>query len=682
MANSTTTIRTILIANRGEIACRIMKTNRQLGIRSVAIYSTADANAKHVREADEAICIGDASPAASYLCISAIINAAKNSGADAIHPGYGFLAENSHFANACNKEGIIFIGPSADAIQAMGSKSAAKEIMDKAGVPLIPGYYSSDQQAERFKEKANEMGYPVLLKASAGGGGKGMRIVSNEKQFLEQWSAARREAESSFGDGSLLLEKYLHQPRHIEVQVFGDQQGNYVYLFDRDCSIQRRHQKIIEEAPAPQLSDNTRKAMGETAIQAAKAIHYVSAGTVEFLVDENEQFYFMEMNTRLQVEHPVTEMVSGEDLVAWQIAVAEGKPLPKHQQQLQQQGHAIEVRIYAENPDNHFLPAAGTCTHLDMPDTKEAVRIDSGIDCGDTVSPYYDPMVAKLICYGQNRNDAIEMLTKALEESCLSGFENNIPFLYKIIQLPAFQSVDLNTHFLEQQASRLTTQTPTNEAIAVAAVAHFLFTCQQQLPLFDHPAKKASTWIDPWHHSTGWTNVGKRTQRISLLHLDSQYQIDIAQSGEQFTVLIHQNELEPQEISFTAQLQETHFRYQYEPFQKLAKVHVHRGSGKQADKIDCLLAGQRFVFTQYSDIFTQDIEQAGPMRAPMNGRIVAVLTEANKYVKKGDPVVILEAMKMEHTIYASSDGTVTKVFCQNGDLVDEGFELVAIETEF
>lgn len=680
MVNSTITIRTILIANRGEIACRIMRTNRRLGIRSVAVFSSVDAHAKHVREADEAIYIGEASPAASYLSINNILEAAKLCGADAIHPGYGFLAENSDLAKACDREGIIFIGPNADAIKAMGSKSAAKEIMRKAGVPLIPGYYSSDQQAEIFKCKANDMGYPVLLKASAGGGGKGMRIVSDEKDFMHQWSAAQREAQSAFGDGTLLLEKYLQQPRHVEVQVFGDQHRNYVYLFDRDCSIQRRHQKIIEEAPAPGLNDNTRKAMGEAAIKAASAINYVNAGTIEFLVDEQEQFYFMEMNTRLQVEHPVTEMISSEDLVAWQIAVAEGKPLPKNQQQLKQQGHAIEVRIYAENPDNDFLPASGTCTHLNLPKTDKHIRIDSGIEQGDIVSPYYDPMVAKLIAYGQNRDKAIEVLENALEKSCLSGFDNNIPFLYDTIRLPAFKLAKLNTHFLEQQETLLQTKTPPPENIAVAAVAYFLFICQQNQPRSKHETDQHSTWIDPWQQQTGWTNVGNRKHRVSLQHLELQIDVDIAQRGEQFTVLLYQHSQEPFEIAFSAQLSDTLLQYQYQQIQKQARVHIHRGTGTQADKIDCLLAGQRFVFRLINDTFSLENEHSGHMRAPMNGRIVAVLTEPNKAVKKGDPLVILEAMKMEHTIYANSDGTITNVFCQSGELVDEGFELVEIET--
>lgn len=448
-------IRKILIANRGEIACRVIKTARRLGIATVAVYSDADGNALHVKMADESIHVGAAPSKDSYLVASRIINAANKLGVDAIHPGYGFLSENAVFANACADNDIIFIGPPASAIEAMGSKSAAKNIMEDAGVPLVPGYHGKDQARETLKQAADDMGYPVLLKAAAGGGGKGMRQVWKESEFNEALDAAKREAMASFGDDIMLVEKYLTQPRHVEIQVFCDTKGNGVYLFERDCSVQRRHQKVIEEAPAPGMTDALRATMGEAAIKAAQAINYVGAGTVEFLLDADGSFYFMEMNTRLQVEHPVTEMITGEDLVEWQIRIAEGNALPKAQQELTINGHAFEARIYAEDPDNDFLPATGTLTLLQPPQEDSHVRVDTGVVEGDEVSVYYDPMIAKLVVWSENRDIALERLLKALREYHINGVTTNIEFLYNVAANKAFRDADLTTTFIEKHQDSL-----------------------------------------------------------------------------------------------------------------------------------------------------------------------------------------------------------------------------------
>ncbi|HJW02181.1 MAG TPA: acetyl-CoA carboxylase biotin carboxylase subunit, partial [Azospira sp.] len=445
----------ILIANRGEIACRVIKTARRLGIRTVAVYSEADANARHVRLADEAVLLGPAAARESYLVAEKILDAARRTGAQAIHPGYGFLSENADFAEACAAAGVVFIGPPASAIRAMGSKSAAKSLMAEAAVPLTPGYHGDQQEPEFLKDQADAIGYPVLIKAAAGGGGKGMRLVEKGEDFIGALASCQREARSSFGDDQVLVEKYITRPRHIEIQVFGDSLGNCVYLFERDCSVQRRHQKVLEEAPAPGMTPERRRQMGEAAVAAAKAVGYVGAGTVEFIATstyaQDGTFYFMEMNTRLQVEHPVTEMITGQDLVEWQLRVAAGEPLPLKQEQLENRGHALEARIYAEDASKGFLPSTGRLVHLAPPAESLHVRVDTGVEEGDEITPHYDPMIAKLIVWDEDRDAALARMRQALADYRVVGVTTNIDFLSRLVACPAFAGADLDTDLIERQ---------------------------------------------------------------------------------------------------------------------------------------------------------------------------------------------------------------------------------------
>ncbi|MDB5928401.1 MAG: 3-methylcrotonoyl-CoA carboxylase, alpha subunit, partial [Polaromonas sp.] len=497
----------ILIANRGEIACRVAATARRMAIKSVAVYSDADAGAKHVSFCDEAVHIGGSAPKDSYLRWERIIEAAKASGAEAIHPGYGFLSENEEFAKACASAGLVFIGPPASAIKAMGLKAESKQLMEKAGVPLVPGYHGSDQSPELLKSEADRIGYPVLIKASAGGGGKGMRAVEKAEDFEAALASCQREAINSFGNDTVLVEKYAQRPRHIEIQVFGDMHGNYVYLFERDCSVQRRHQKVLEEAPAPGLSEAMRRQMGEAAVAAARAVAYVGAGTVEFIVEQRADgsmnFFFMEMNTRLQVEHPVTEAITGLDLVEWQLRVASGEQLPLAQEQLKINGHAIEARICAENPDNNFLPTTGTlhvydkpaCTAFERSDF--AVRIDDGVRQCDTISPFYDSMVAKLIVHGQTREEALARMDEALAQTRIVGLNTNVQFLRHVVRSPSFAQANLDTALIPREAAVLFNQEPVGLALAAAsAIAQTLL------------AEKANEGHDPFSRRDGWQTHG------------------------------------------------------------------------------------------------------------------------------------------------------------------------------
>ncbi|MFJ0672945.1 biotin carboxylase N-terminal domain-containing protein, partial [Bordetella bronchiseptica] len=450
---------TLLIANRGEIACRVAATARRMGLRTVAVYSDADANARHVAACDVAVHIGGAEPRASYLRADAILQAARDTGAQAIHPGYGFLSENEGFAEAVAQAGMVFVGPPAGAIAAMGSKSAAKALMERAGVPLVPGYHGEDQDPQFLRQQADAIGYPVLIKASAGGGGKGMRVVEESAAFADALASCQREASASFGDDRVLIERYLQKPRHIEIQVFADSHGNCVYLFERDCSVQRRHQKVIEEAPAPGMTPERRRAMGEAAVAAARAVGYVGAGTVEFIAEPDGRFYFMEMNTRLQVEHPVTEMITGHDLVEWQLRVAAGQPLPAAQDELRLDGHAIEARIYAENPEKGFLPSIGTLAYLGLPAhtafANGEVRVDGGVRMGDTITPYYDPMIAKLIVHGADREQARARMIQALAHTQAVGVQTNAAFLGRLMRDEAFATADLDTGLIERRRATL-----------------------------------------------------------------------------------------------------------------------------------------------------------------------------------------------------------------------------------
>jgi 3-methylcrotonyl-CoA carboxylase alpha subunit len=508
----------ILIANRGEIACRVAATAKRMGIQTVAVYSDADAHAKHVAACDEAIHVGGSAPKDSYLRWEAIIEAAKATGAQAIHPGYGFLSENEAFADACAKAGLVFIGPPASAIQAMGLKAESKQLMEKAGVPLVPGYHGADQNPELLHREADRIGYPVLIKASAGGGGKGMRAVEKSEDFAEALASCQREAQNSFGDQAVLIEKYVQRPRHIEIQVFGDTQGNCVYLMERDCSVQRRHQKVLEEAPAPGMSEALRKQMGEAAVAAARAVNYVGAGTVEFIVEQRDNkstgqiemtFFFMEMNTRLQVEHPVTEAVTGLDLVEWQLRVASGEPLPLKQDQIKLTGHAIEARICAETPDNNFLPATGHLQVYKKPAhtafERGTVRFDDGVRQGDTISPYYDSMVAKLIVHGDTRDQALALLDQALAQTQVVGLSTNVQFLRHVVHSASFAEARLDTALIPREADVLFNQEKVGLNVAAAAVvAHTLHQ------------ENAKQGHDPFSKSDGWQSHAETTRRFPL----------------------------------------------------------------------------------------------------------------------------------------------------------------------
>lgn len=620
------TITTLLIANRGEIACRVMRTAKALGLTTVAVHSAIDHSARHVREADRAIDLGGAKPADSYLLMDRIIEAALASGAEAIHPGYGFLSENATFARKLEAAGLIFLGPPASAIDAMGSKSAAKALMEEAGVPLVPGYHGEAQDLQTFREAAEQIGYPVLLKATAGGGGKGMKIVEREADLADALASAQREAQSAFGDGRMLVEKYVLQPRHVEIQVFADQHGNCLYLNERDCSIQRRHQKVVEEAPAPGLSPQLRRAMGEAAVRAAQAIGYVGAGTVEFLLDARGEFFFMEMNTRLQVEHPVTEAITGLDLVAWQIRVARGEPLPIRQEQVPLNGHAIEVRLYAEDPEGGFLPASG---HLDLyrePAVGPGRRVDSGVEQGDEVSPFYDPMLAKLIARGENREEARQRLLAMLAETLVGGFKTNLAFLQRILAHPAFAAAELDTGFIERhQAQVLPPAQPLPDAFWQQAGAALLAT--------DIDRQRADDPHSPWAARDAWRSVL------------------------------------PAATPMTLSCGEVTRRLEIEPATATPKNALREG-----DTLYLRWGVEWLAVRRFDPLAAADASNAhgGGLTAPMNGSIVRVLVAAGQQVEAGAALVVLEAMKMEHSIRAPQAGTIKTIYCAEGELIGEG----------
>ncbi|WNO61746.1 acetyl/propionyl/methylcrotonyl-CoA carboxylase subunit alpha [Rheinheimera sp. MMS21-TC3] len=654
----------ILIANRGEIACRIIDTAHKLGIRCVAVYSEADANARHVRMADEAYLLGPAPSKDSYLRLDKIIAIAQKSGAQAIHPGYGFLAENEQFAQACADANIVFIGPPVSAITAMGSKSAAKNIMQQAGVPLVPGYHGEDQSDATLAAESAKVGYPQLLKAAYGGGGKGMRVVWSEDEFASALAGARREATAGFGNDKMLIERYLTKPRHIEIQVFADNHGNAVYLAERDCSIQRRHQKVIEEAPAPNFTQQQREAMGEAAVKAAQAIDYRGAGTVEFLFDEDGSFYFMEMNTRLQVEHPVTEMITGQDLVSWQLLIAAGEPLPLSQDQVQIDGHAIEVRVYAEDPDNDFLPATGKLTYLRQPEASRYVRVDTGVVENDEVSPFYDPMIAKLIVWDKSRDRAINRMLRALEDYQIAGVTTNLGFLTNLADHPAFKAAQLDTNFINQHHDSLfapaseQSQQQHSQALALAALYILLQQASQKHDLVTQT---------PWQMSNGWQLNTVPTRIITLLSGEEQQQVTIEQHPQHY-----QLQLAAQSINCQAELTADHLSSVLDNHRIKVKVSQYQ------DTVSVFIKHQRYDFTYQTEVATEGegAEHAGNLTAPMNGTVVAVLVDKGSVVKAGDTLVIMEAMKMEYSIKATQDGTVNDVFYAAGDLVQDGAELV------
>jgi 3-methylcrotonyl-CoA carboxylase alpha subunit len=661
----------ILIANRGEIACRVIKTARRMGIRTVAVYSEADAGARHVRMADEAVCIGAPPPRESYLVVDKIIGAALATGAQAIHPGYGFLSENEEFAEACAKNGIVFIGPPVSAIRAMGSKSEAKKLMEKAGVPLTPGYHGDNQEPEFLRQQADKIGYPVLIKAAAGGGGKGMRAVDRSEDFLDALASCKREAQSSFGDQHVLIEKYLQRPRHIEIQVFGDSHGNCVYLFERDCSVQRRHQKVVEEAPAPGMPPERRAAMGKAAVDAAKAVGYVGAGTVEFIVNQDGTFYFMEMNTRLQVEHPVTEMITGLDLVEWQLKVGAGETLPLRQEQLAIRGHALEARIYAEDPDKGFLPSIGKLIHLAPPLEGLNVRVDTGVEQDDEISPHYDPMIAKLIVWDETRERALARMLQALADYRVVGVANNIGFLSRLVACPAFAHADLDTGLIERERAFLFPEgaEPPAEAWLVAALAELVR--DQQYAAAE--AVESRDPHSPWHARDGWRMNGMARREIRLRSGELEKVVNAGYAGESFML-----EFEGQSTTAAGRFIDDG-ALRVDLGGRRINVTVVSANEKRHVFID----GVSFVFSAIDPLFHAGSGGGaeGGLTAPMPGKVIALIAPVGGRVEKGAPLLILEAMKMEHTIAAPAGGTVKAFLFNVGEQVSDGAELVEFEAD-
>ncbi|RYV02040.1 3-methylcrotonyl-CoA carboxylase [Shewanella sp. OPT22] len=651
----------LLIANRGEIACRIIATAKKMGVKTVAVYSDADANARHVAAADEAFYLGGSAPAESYLRGHAIIDVAKRSGAQAIHPGYGFLSENADFARKCEKAGIEFVGPSSDAIDSMGSKSAAKVIMTAAKVPLVPGYHGDDQSNDVLLTEAHKVGYPQLIKAAYGGGGKGMRIVESQAELQGAIDSARREAASSFGNDKLLMERYLRQPRHVEVQVFADKHGNCVYLSDRDCSVQRRHQKVVEEAPAPGLSEDLRKQMGEAAVAAAKAIDYVGAGTVEFLLDTDNSFYFMEMNTRLQVEHPVTELVTGQDLVEWQLKVAEGQTLPLQQDEIRIQGHSFEVRVYAEDPQNEFLPASGKLDYLREPAENHYVRIDSGIREADVISNFYDPMISKLIVWDEDRNLALQRMVNALDDYKIVGLKHNIAFLRSIILHPAFAGENFSTDFIERYGDELlaVAATENHKVLAIAGLHQVLYRKQ----LANAALANQNDSVSPWNTLAGFRINQTNQHQVRLLDDEQQLlELNISETVAGFDV-----KFDDKQVHVSGVLHGDTLKVQLGDHQFSLKV------AQVENNFTLFLDTQQFHFKA---VQAQELEQedsgTDQLKAPMNGTIVTHLVEVGSDVEAGQGLLVMEAMKMEYTIEAPFAGTVSEFFFHPGDLVSDG----------
>ncbi|MDY7534333.1 acetyl/propionyl/methylcrotonyl-CoA carboxylase subunit alpha [Pseudomonas sp. Bout1] len=640
------TLTTVLVANRGEIACRVMRTAKAMGLTTVAVHSATDRDARHAREADIRVDLGGSKAADSYLQIDKLIAAAQASGAQAIHPGYGFLSENAGFARAIEAAGLIFLGPPASAIDAMGSKSAAKALMETAGVPLVPGYHGDAQDLETFRQAAERIGYPVLLKATAGGGGKGMKVVEDVSQLAEALASAQREALSSFGNAQMLVEKYLLKPRHVEIQVFADQHGHCLYLNERDCSIQRRHQKVVEEAPAPGLSAEQRKAMGEAAVRAAQSIGYVGAGTVEFLLDARGEFFFMEMNTRLQVEHPVTEAITGLDLVAWQIRVAQGEPLPMTQEQVPLRGHAIEVRLYAEDPANDFLPATGHLALYRESKPGPGRRVDSGVEQGDSVSPFYDPMLGKLIAWGEDREQARLRLLGMLDEFAVGGLKTNLGFLRRIIGHPAFAAAELDTGFIPRYQDELLP--------APGELGEAFWQAAGQALICTQPSSDSHS---PWADARGF-RAGLPAEVSLHLSCNGQDRLVKLQTGANAPQLHGEQLLIDQ--------------------QGVRRSHL---AVREGASLFLRWDGEVHSVSLFDPIAAVDAGQSheGGLTAPMNGSIVRVLVEAGQTVEAGTQLVVLEAMKMEHSIRAPHAGVIKALYCQEGEMVSEGSALVELE---
>ena len=654
----------ILIANRGEIACRVMRTAQALGYRTVAVYSEADADARHVQLADQAVNIGPAQVNQSYLSIDAIIAAAQKTGADAVHPGYGFLSENAAFAQACEAAGIVFIGPTVEAIHLMGSKRLSKIAMLEAGVPCIPGYEGAEQDDETLAREAERIGYPLMIKASAGGGGRGMRLVTEAGELRAQIRTARSEAQNAFGSGELILERAVLQPRHVEIQVFGDQHGQIVYLGERDCSVQRRHQKVVEEAPCPVMTPELRKAMGEAAVKAAASVSYVGAGTVEFLLDASGEFFFLEMNTRLQVEHPVTELITGQDLVAWQIQVAAGQPLPLKQDEIRLTGHAMEVRLYAEDAANNFLPQTGHVLRWE-PALLDGIRIDHGLVEGQAVTPFYDPMLAKVIAYGATRDEARRKLVRAVEDCVLLGVNGNQRFLANLLAHPEFAAGHATTAFIAEHFHAdpsLSPQAPSPAELASAATLLYQAGAQARA----HQPQLA-----------GWRNAGNAPWRLVLKHGEQKYAVELAvqQSGSQPRLLasVGEAQVDVQLLSHdgrwaTLLVDGIRQRQAYHHDGQQLWLYGHNGNLELLD-------------ITHEPVNAAGAASSGTIKAPMDGAIVDVLVAEGERVSKGQLLVVLEAMKMEHPLKAGSDGVVRRVQASQGDQVKSRQVLVEIEAE-
>jgi 3-methylcrotonyl-CoA carboxylase alpha subunit len=656
--------RTILVANRGEIACRVMGTARRLGLRTVAVHSTADAGARHVRLADEAVLLGGAPAAESYLSVERIVAAALATGAEAVHPGYGFLAERAELAEACQLAGLTFVGPPAQAIRIMGSKSAAKALMERAGVPLTPGYHGEAQDPALLAREAARIGYPVLVKASAGGGGKGMRRVDAPADFPAALAACQREALQAFGDDRVIVEQYVLRPRHVEIQVFADGHGGCVHLFERDCSVQRRHQKVLEEAPAPGMTPERRAAMGRAAVEAARAVGYLGAGTVEFIVHPDGRFHFMEMNTRLQVEHPVTELVTGLDLVEWQLRVAAGEPLPLAQEALRLEGHALEARLYAEDPERGFLPSTGRLVHLALPEGSPHVRVDAGVDEGDEITPWYDPMLAKLVTWDRTREGALARMRLALSQVRVVGVASNVEFLSRLVASPSFAGGDLDTDLIERERAVLfpADRRAPEEAWLVAALAEL----ERERALAGPPRS-------PWDARDGWRlnhqarrtltlRLGDRTREVAVRHAGGGTTLDlgggpVAAAGS---------------LGAHGELQVT-----------LGDRRLRAAVVAVGDHRHVFLDGRHhdLVNVDAAALAARHEEEVGGLTAPMPGRVVALLAEPGQRVERGAPLILLEAMKMEHTVRAPHPGVVRAFLALPGEQVVEGAALLELEAE-
>ena len=679
----------LLIANRGEIACRIIHTAKRLGITSVAVYSEADVNARHVSLVDEAVAIGPAPARDSYLVAETLLKAAKCTGAEAIHPGYGFLSENAGFAEACVAEGFVFIGPPPRAIEVMGSKSAAKDIMQQTGIPLVPGYHGDNQDEAFLLNEAEKIGFPIMLKASSGGGGRGMRVVNRASEFSAALRSAKREAHAAFNDDRMLLEKYLEKPRHIEIQIFCDHHGNAVHLFERDCSVQRRHQKVLEEAPAPGMTHETRIAMGDAAISAARAIDYAGAGTVEFIVDNDGRFYFMEMNTRLQVEHPVTELITGQDLVEWQLRVAAGEPLPATQDQLTVKGHALEARIYAEDPDNHFLPATGRLNHLRFPAETPDVRVDTGVRQGDAISVHYDPLIAKLIVRGNNRENCLRRMSGALRQSRVVGVTTNIDFLTSVISHEAFRAADFDTGFIERHQADLF---PGKKAVHPEILC--LATLYQILRRAYRSGQEATSSADPT--SPWWATDSWRPNLVEEEHFRyhdgiSEHDITVKQitprrSGTLRHSCENRNPLADHATNAYIIMVDGHSIYasgSLEPDGRLTTIldNIQRRAEvvEEHEYLTVFDEGHTHRLRQvsYTDYSVEE-EASGNLISPMPGRIVEVMVNEGQQVRKGETLLVVEAMKIEHMIAAPHDGTVQSLHYRAGEMVDGGVELLVL----